>query len=315
MKEIGGYFQLEHGSNLHFHKGVVKLNSARNALRCIVRSLRIKYIYVPYYTCPVVWDVLREEKCEILPYDLDDNFMPLLASSEIPLLYTNYFGLTSKNIEKIKKKFLKIIIDNAQAFYASPEGVACFWSPRKFFGLPDGGVMWPKFDFAEKLPLSESWYRCSHLLKRWDKGANAAYEDFQQNEASLDKEIPMGMSRLTSAMMSILDYKKIAHLRLRNFTILHKELGHENLLQIDIEDEILSGSVPMVYPFQCKDENLRKYLIKNKIYVAKYWPQKKGCECMHSSSAKKLANEILPLPIDQRYNEKDMMHIVEVIHG
>ena len=313
MKEIGGYFQLEAGMSPLLHIGVSLLNSARNALRCIVRDMKIWKIHVPYYSCPVVWHALEEEHCEIIPYELDDSFMPLCEPSDIPLLYTNYFGVCTDNARRLKKNFPCLILDNAQAFYARPDGTACFWSPRKFFGLPDGGMMWPAGESAKLLSVSESWQRCSHLLKRWDLGAGVAYADFKQNSADLGAEPPLAMSMLTRTMMSAVDYESSRLRRRENFVTLHKALGKQNLLGIDLNRSFECGDVPLVYPFRTRDEELRRRLIQNKVFVATYWPQEEGSSCMSSPSAQACAREIIPLPIDQRYGKNDMLYILEAI--
>lgn len=312
MKEIGGYFQLEEGRGAPLHSEAALINSARNALRCIVRAMGVKAIQVPYYTCPVVWHALEAERCELIPYDVDDAFMPLCTATKIPLLYTNYFGVCSENVRNLKERFSTLIVDNAQAFYTEPEGTACFWSPRKFFGLPDGGIMWPASCASRELPVSESWQRCSHLLKRWDLGAGAAYADFQQNDASLNSEPPLAMSKLTRAMMSSLDIETAQERRRENFRILHEALGETNLLPLDLEAILEAGAVPMVYPYRIKASGLRRHLIENKIFVATYWPAEEGCDCMRSELAQLMAQEILPVPLDQRYNREDMERIIEI---
>lgn len=76
MKEIGGYFELDPGGgNTPLQNGVL-LNSGRNALRHIVRQLKIKSMWVPEYTCPVVWDALKAEKCELKFYSIGADMLP-----------------------------------------------------------------------------------------------------------------------------------------------------------------------------------------------------------------------------------------------
>lgn len=70
----------------------------------------------------------------------------------------------------------------------------------------------------------------------------------------------------------------------------------------------------MVYPYWTNDDSLRKKLIDNRIYVAKYWPNvmewSTPCELEYE-----LAFHILPLPIDQRYCEEEMNGIIELIYA
>lgn len=46
-KEIGGYFELEHIKNKHYHDNAKRLNSARYCLQYILQEKNIKkYIYL-----------------------------------------------------------------------------------------------------------------------------------------------------------------------------------------------------------------------------------------------------------------------------
>ncbi len=309
MKEFGGYFSLECGHSKIYHKDSVLLNSARNALRYVIRVYDIHEIYVPFYTCPVVWDAINAENCKIIPYDIDDNFLPLV---DIPkdafVLYNNYFGINGKNIEIMAKKYKNLIVDNAQSFYAPKSGIGSIYSPRKFFGLPDGGIVICDKHLQDDFEASLSYDKCEHLLKRIDLGARAGYADFQKNDESLINQPIQKMSKLTTALMGNIDYENSRKQRLENFNFLHNILKDKNQIHINLSDDY----VPMVYPYKTDDKNLRQQLIQNNIFVAKYWPKEEN-GCMNSDLAENMANTIIPLPIDQRYNTNDMKEILEII--
>jgi len=309
-KEIGGYFNLECGNIPIYHKDGVLLNSARNALRYIIKACNIKKIALPYYTCPVVWQAVKEENCEIVPYDIDDTFLPDTSfDKEAYIVYNNYFGICGKNVQTLSKQYPNLIVDNAQAFYASKIGLASFYSPRKFFGLPDGGIVLSDKKLPEKLNKSVSYDLCSHLLMRHDLQASAGYSEFKKNDDSLIGRPIELMSNLTRFLMGNINYEQIKAKRLKNFTYLHDMLKDNNIIKIDLSNE----DVPMVYPFRTNDKKLRAELIQNKIYVAKYWPIEEECRCMKSEKAQDMANSIIPLPIDQRYDLKDMIRILDII--
>lgn len=311
MKEIGGYFELECGNNAQYHNKAIALNSGRNALRYVIRAYDINEMYVPYYTCPVVWDVIDSEKCKIIPYDLNDKLLPDLNFPENAfILYNNYFGISGKNINYMAKKYINLITDNAQAFYQPHCGIASFYSPRKFFGVPDGGLLICNKHLNEKLDVSTSYDKCSHLLKRIDLGATAGYTNFQENEKSLIGLPIQKMSKLTIALMGNINFNTIRKIRLNNFMFLHQALKDINEIKIDL----LDTDVPMVYPFKTTDKNLRSKLIQNQIFVATYWPAEEN-GCMKSHIAQKFANTIVPLPIDQRYDQKDMEFIIKNIRS
>lgn len=89
---------------------------------------------------------------------------------------------------------------------------------------------------------------------------------------------------------------------------MHKYLGEDNLLNISL----CENSVPMVYPFYTSNTELRKYLIEQKVYVAKYWSNILQW-CKYSDIEYSLCNGILPLPVDQRYGKDEMQRIVKLI--
>ena len=133
-KEIGGYFELELPTQKEYWTNALKLNCARNALRYIIRAYTIKEINIPFYTCPVVWQAARSENCKIKFYHLDKNFMPAQNFGENDfVLYTNYFGICTKNAQILAKKYKNLILDNAQSFFTEKIGLASFNSSRKFF--------------------------------------------------------------------------------------------------------------------------------------------------------------------------------------
>lgn len=118
-------------------------NYGRECLLFIIKKLNIKELYLPFYTCPVVWQTLRKAQCKIKFYHIDKNFMPVcdFPSSSF-IIYTNYFGINSKNIEILASKYQNLIVDNAQACYMPLNyGIAGFNSSRKFFDITNSAIL------------------------------------------------------------------------------------------------------------------------------------------------------------------------------
>lgn len=299
MKEIGGYFELDSGGgNTPLPNGVL-LNSGRNALRHIVRQLKIKSIWVPDYTCPVVWESLQAEKCELKFYSVG---MDMLPSEKLPrndfILYTNYFGCCGNKVEMLAAEHSNLIVDCAQAYHATPKGRASFCSPRKFLGVADGGIAFGVADATYAQDDSSS--RQAHLLMRKENGASAGYSLFLAAEESLAGVQLCKMSATTTAALQKFDALAAIQKRRANFSAFHEHL--QTTFPLSFADD----DVPMVYPFVSDDTTLRSRLIAQKVYVAKYWP---GL----SPSANALAERIVPLPIDQRYSEEDMATIFSYV--
>lgn len=308
---IGGYFELECMNNSFYYSEPILLNSGRNALRYIIQTYNIKKLFVPAYTCHEVIESIKLEDCILEYYNLNEQLLPIKSfQSNEYILYTNYFGICGNNVIKLNKIYPNLIVDNSQAFYFTSKSLAAFYSPRKFFGLPDGGFVLSDRKLSQKLELDSSYDRCEHLLMRWDKGPEYGYSKFKSNDENL-KDLPIKkMSKLTKALMGNINYEKIKQNRIDNFRTLNKYLNNSNESNLQLS----SNDVPMVYPYLINDETIRERLIQNKIYIANYWP---NIEKLHpiNNYEKYLQKFLFPLPVDQRYNEKDMKTIVEVILG
>ena len=308
MKSIGGYFELECGKAPLYYKDGVYLNICRSAIRYLIRTLGIKRIHVPTYTCYVVNDAIQQEDCEVVSYTLDSNLMP---TREFPkedfIIYNNYFGCTGNKVNELAAIYHNLIVDNAQAFYYQPNCRAAIYSPRKFFGLPDGGILRGKDIPSLQLKQGYSVDISLHLLKRHDYGAQAGYQDFCTNDKALEKYDLDSMSSLTMALMGNIDYERVRKQRLANFFYLKEHLPTAFPISMDMND------VPLVFPLLIENgDELRAKLIQNKIFCARYWPN--VFYAVNKSSVEyNLTKNIVAIPIDQRYVVEDMERIIETI--
>lgn len=318
MKPIGGYFELELPGNIiePLHPNGTKVNSGRHALEYILRVLgdKVKRLWIPYYTCDVVLQPIRRlgltQGFYHINEDLEIDQYPSLIDGDY-ILVNNYFGIKDEYINQLTIEYKgKLIVDNAQAWYMQEIiGFNMFYSPRKFFGIPDGGLAWVTGELDKELEQDQSYDSCSHLLKRIDLGASEGYADFKSNSAKLSEAPLKRMSALTTRILSTVDFDWVKIKRRSNFEQLHEKLKNLNKLQIP---NTTSFSCPMVYPFMSDDESIRERLLNNKIFVATYWPNVFEW-CDTNSVEYKLAKHIIPLPIDQRYGEEEMNRIINVI--
>lgn len=310
---IGGYFELELREGESFHPSAMALNSARHCYEYILQSRQYQRVYVPYYTCEVVLHSMQKSSVSPVFYAVNEYLEPLvypvLADNEA-FLYTNYYGLKQDVVQNICTRYGKnAIIDNAQAFYAKPiPGIDTFYSPRKFFGVADGGYLYTDCHIDRELEQDTSYHRMSHLLMRIDCGPEKGYEAFRQNSHTLIDAPILRMSRLTNRILSTIDYERVREIRLENFSYLHERLKGENSFSF----AEYKSSAPMVYPYWSTDCTLRQKLINNNVFVAKYWPG--VADIPHCPELEKdLVENLIPIPIDQRYSQTDMERIVDLI--
>lgn len=315
MQAIGGYFSLELMHGNEYHKDAIRLNTGRNSLEYILKVRKYKKVYIPYYTCDVVLEPFKKTNTTFEFYHIN---LQLELADEIrldegeALLYTNSYGLKQGYIEDLATRYGKqLIVDNTQAFYAKPlHGIDTFYTCRKFFGVPDGAYLYCDTQLNEDIEQDYSHNRMSHLLKRIDLSAEDGYADFRKVDDGLINQPIRKMSKLTHRMMQGIDYEMAANKRRRNYQMLHDALSGENNLELQLEDD----AVPMVYPFLTPVRGIREKLIENKIFVARYWPN--VLDWAKSNDIEYLlANQIQPLPIDQRYRENEMNIIIELIRN
>ena len=203
-------------------------------MRTIIKSYEIKEIYVPYYICPAIWQACRAENCRVKFYHIDDNFMPSqdFAPNKY-ILYPNYFGICSKNVFELSKKYPNLIIDNAHSYFMPDCGFASFTSYRKFFDVADGAGLYIKKEI--KLPKDKYYY--NSIPKN--------YDEFVQNELRLDKKEPEFISDCTKDILNSVDFEKERAKRLSIFYEFHEKLKSSNKLHF----ELTEFDVPFVYPY------------------------------------------------------------------
>jgi len=296
-----------------YHKNAIRLNIGRNCLEYILQARGYSKVYIPYYTCDVILEPFKKLG---IPYEYYHINIHLEIQDEIvlkageALLYTNYYGLKQRYTERLAKQYGKrLIVDNTQAFYAKPiAGIDTFYTCRKFFGVPDGAYLYTDRLLDIELEQDLSYGRIDSLTKRIDLSPEAGYQDFRDTSKALVGQPIKRMSKLTHRMMQGIDYETVAKQRRANYQTLHEALGKENNLVLPLEDD----AVPMVYPYLVPVKGLREKLIENKIFVARYWPS--VLECTKPDDIDYLlAYQMQPLPIDQRYSEKEMNRIIEIL--
>ncbi len=310
MREIGGYLELETLINNEHYSDAIALNLARNALVYLVKAKNINKVYLPYFLCDSVSNVCDRENIKYEFYHIDESFSPVFDKQLNPneyLYIVNYYGQVDKEtIEIFKKKFKNIIVDNVQSFYETPvQGVDTIYSCRKFFGVPDGAYLISDASSDELLPMDNSVGRTKHIYGRYD-GENASkyYCDFQENEKNFAELPLMRMSKSTRNIMGAIDYQLVMEKRTRNWKLLHESLKDKNKLVLKCSNG------PYVYPFYCDNATeIRTKLIESGIYISLLWPNVKDTNA--DEFEKDLAENILPLPIDQRYNSEEMKRLLD----
>lgn len=319
--EIGGYFGLELPYYADLYPEALKYQSGRAAIRAVLESAGIERVMLPAYICDSVIKAVVDSGAMVETYTLDASLYPEDLPRHLPercaLLYVNYFGLCQKNISRLLVEIPgdRLIIDNSQALFAEHEDVlATIYSPRKFAGVPDGGLLRVSPTLNVALPMEEdkaSIERMRSLLIRMAYSAREGYADFQKIAISLKDTTPLVMSRLTQRLMKSIPWDQMAKRRRENFIVMAQKLDAIN----DMHWELGEHDVPMCYPLTLRGRqisNIKSELVARNIFVPIYW-QDALPRIKPDSIEAVLTNETLFLPIDQRLECAQVEKIVGLV--
>jgi hypothetical protein len=316
MGSIGGYLGLGPTNVPSPHQGAIALDLGRHALELILCARRHRRLLAPRYTCEVLAPTIHAAGVEVVLYDLDKRLDPVLPAGPLAptdaLLYTNYFGLKHATVQNLAATVPHLILDNVQDFYgAIPHGVDAFVSCRKFFGVPDGSYLHCEAARDKVLAPADPIGRWAHLLVAADRGSEAGFPLYQEHECRLADAPVRGMSHLTAQVMNGIDHAQVMAARRHNRDRLHAALQDLNRLPIDPA----AATIPMVYPFLSDDgPDLRERLQVARIYTARYWPGLLA-PLTPSDGGHRFTDEVIFLPVDQRYGAEEMDRMIDEIVG
>lgn len=312
MKEYGGYIEFENYSGPLFHDEAIALNCGRNALAYIIEAKNIKKLYIPYFICSSAVDVCKKNGVNIQFYNINEKFEPVFCkklSDEEYIYVVNYYGqLDNEYILRLKEKWERIIVDNSQSFYNKPlDSIDTLYTCRKFFGVSDGAYLYTNKKIKRKLPIDQSYDRMKYLMGRYERTANEFYMNYVSNNKMFNSEPIKCMSKLTKNILRSLDYDNIAKKRQNNFNVYNKKLQSINKLKL----KSVYGA--FMYPLLIKQGKLiRQKLQEMNIYIPTLWPDVLE-RCSEETLEYIYAENILPLPVDQRYDIEDIEYIISKI--
>lgn len=313
MTPLGGFFELEipgHGRG-HYHPMSQGVPSGRAGFGVILDAVKPETVHVPFYACDSLLAPLRERGIPARFYGLDDRLEPAVELAPAPgelAVYVDYFGLKGPFAAGLHRRLeSRLVLDLVQAFFARPPaGARAFNSARKWFGVPDGGYV-----LGAEPPLDaprNDGVRFEHLVNRLLGHQERAFREFREAEAAVEHR-PWRMSLLSERLLSAVDYAAVARARRQNFAALARQLASENALSLEMPDDV----VPFCYPFLPSRAIDRARLHARGIFVPTFWPDVLARARAGFELERRLARDLLPLPVDHRLTPDDCDAIVEVL--
>jgi dTDP-4-amino-4,6-dideoxygalactose transaminase len=241
----------------------------------------------------------------------------------------DYFGREwGKNIKHASQQQEAWVLEDAsQALLTDGLGQNAdfvLYSPRKFIGVPDGGILIDRrsvFGTSPELerppadwwiPQLNAWVRRGQFDR---EGANSEdrswyrlYREAKKNAPSK----PCSMSKLSRRLIDgAFEYPTISEKRRQNYKFLADNTEYSSILGALEKKEVPVGFVVRSESEEERSE-VKEMLIDEHIYPPIHWNLENHVPKKYKKSHV-LSEEILTIPCDQRYSIEDMNRILCVI--
>ena len=265
------------------------------------------------------------------------------------LFLMHYFGVlqneeTLQQIQLLCREHDVTVIEDVTHSLLTKErtiGDYCIASLRKWMPVPEGGVIYSNNELPEEwqeLEHARSSYKIDAMvLKQIFLGQADGYRELENveliNEAYrrmfVEEEKKIGkhkeffaLSDLSAFLLQCEDMEEIRERRMANYRLLG-ELLKQNGMELygwqqngQSTRKIQEGRVvPFTAILSLKNadrDRFRNYLAEHKIYCAVHWPIETE-EQYQYAKVSEWAENLISLPIDQRYGEEHMWYLAETI--
>lgn len=327
-------------------------DSGRSAIRYLLDLLKdkIKSVMLPQYVCESVLIPFVEKQYQITYYPVDtklqlirDDFEQLLQAQNPQLvLVQSYFGFDTLNKDRTFLKELSrkgiIVVEDITHILLSDGWRPCadymIGSLRKWCAIPDGGILIKQCDAEDKnvfqtlrqeenieflsVRLSAQEGKRKFLSGTEDRSSdkNVFISLFDKSESILNRQSRYyTMSNYTRERIISVDWKQIAHKRKENYCVLRDVLKSISGIEI-VFPHISDNTVPLYFPVfvdRSKRDSVRYSMRKNNILLPVIWPVPSFLTNNLMVEVKRIYEEILAIPCDQRYAEQEMCFIADNI--
>ena len=320
------------------------LRSGREALYLVALNLKLDknqpVVLMPAYCChsmvdPFVkagWRIVYYQLYNDLKVDLQNLFALLVSIKPRAVLTMNFYGSASTRaaIDTIKTEFPDCVciedfshctfciseIYNEQVDYYVT-------SIRKSVGVCDGSVIISKAPLDETIAEdNETEFMvvrrdCQKLKAKYTYSQEVAqknifFAELRKQESELDNF--NGVHRISKTgkeMLALVNGESIRYARQKNMAHI-MELLNGKVESISGIERCLSGA-PFSLPILVKNrDEVQQKLAKRGVYAPVLWPICDEARAICPVSAR-MADEMLSIPIDQRYNYDDIEDIAKIV--
>lgn len=297
-------------------------SNARSALAYLLREARTRRLLLPAYICPEL-SALADREMDIHFYPLLDDLSPNTAALASKMragdciLAVDYFGRPpSGDFQAFVAEHPEVlwVEDRAQALDPGCAEWApwVLYSPRKLFGVPDGGILKSTMGSVPAAAYEgggEAERAGPRILRRDDADERdnevwyAAYRAVE--EAMAVSREPM--SQLTCGHLRAIDVEAVCCRRRENFKSLNELLGNAVMA-----DGCTPAYVPFGFPVRVAGrDDVCDRLREKRVFAARYW-QSLPSDAAEFPTEHAFGKELLLLPCDHRYDRSDMERVAQI---
>ena len=344
--ELGSNFELSLNEGVKEQKNNVKkyldnqytiyTDSGRSAICLASSKLRKGKILLPAYICKSVVECFKNQYkirfYQLNEYlEIDKDSMEEQLTESVSVVYImHYFGKmqNANTLEYLREKQklyqFQIIEDTTHSFLTQKNTIGDFQicSLRKWFAIPDGGVIYSKTPL--KIEKPEEQKACTaqvteamllkYLYINYGTECNEMYRTiFVEQEHALDNQQKLyKISDISELLLRCVDISKTAKRRKENWNYIIKTLDNKKIMPLYRENA--DAFVPFSFPVLVEErDRFRKYLMEHKIYCAVHWPiETKEQQVIEQN--RYLTHHILSLPLDQRYGLEHMEYMMRIVN-
>ncbi len=349
-KEIGSIFPLypesfEQEGTFFNPKDRILYSLCREAFTEIAKGLceTNRTVLIPAYTCQTVITPFEEAGWACIFFNvfkslrIDVNHLNNLVERHHPslLVVHPYFGMDldeneTKALLSIKNFGVKVVVDLTQCIFSNqklPFADYIVGSYRKWFAIPDGGFMITQNNCNINQPIEEN----EPFVERqtdamYLRGQYFRNEDQRTKQISIrlsksadhvaEKNIsPHRMSVLSCQLLEKEDKLNNQQRRINNFNYLHDSIKKNNKYAFVCTNIDQITTAPLYFTIYVENRrDLQLQLAKESIYAPVIWPVEDE-KVLISENVRYIYDHLLAIPIDQRYDERDMERVVDVINN
>ena len=337
---------LAESEQLQYTGNRIHYSLCREALCDIAHALdkTNKKVLIPAYTCQTVITPFEEAGWQCEYYSIKSNLRIDLYSLENTIAKHNpsllvvhpYFGMDLNEEEiatlnTIKEKGVEIVLDLTQCLFSTkqyPFASFIVASYRKWMPIPDGGyllnqsnsvkISQPESENAEftDRELAAMYLRGQYFDNGEQRTKAISIRLSKAADHIADSNItPHKMSQVAYNLMQNEDIKLNQQRRYENYTYLYQNVRESDKVAKVCKNIDEVTTAPLYFTIFVQDRpSLQRPLAQEAIYAPVIWPMEDE-RVLINDEVKYIYDHILAIPIDQRYDERDMQRAVEIINN